>query len=312
MLTRRHIRVKVMQSLYALLRKKEANVPTEEKFLRKSMADTYDLFLLNLSLLMEVKSCAGDYYEKSKKKHLATEADINPNLKFVENKLIDKLENCEELQEALEQKKLFDWRKESHYAQQIWKNLRESELYEKYIATRTHTFKEDQDFLINFFKEIVAPNEKLHDYFEDAKLTWVDDLPIVNTAVVKTLRKEKAMTPFALPQLFKSDEDRDFAFSLFRNTLEYYSDFDESINQSTLNWDKDRLADIDRILMRMGLCEFVYFPTIPVKATINEYLEISKEYSTPKSSVFINGVLDKLSKSYKKEGRLNKTGRGLN
>src|SRR5699024_544200 len=116
---------------------------------------------------------------------------------------------------------------------------------------------------------------------------------------------------FQLPNLFKNEEDQQFALTLFNNTLRYQHDFDESISKKTPNWDKDRLAEIDAILINMALCEFMYFPSIPVKVSINEYLEISKEYSTPKSSVFINGVLDRISKDYKKEGKLNKMGRGL-
>lgn len=311
MLTRRHIRAKVMQSLYALHRNENVDTTAEKRFLEKSMANMYDLFLLNLSLILEVRLFAKDYLEKSKSKYLATEEDINPNIKFIDNVVLIKLENDQNIQDLLEKKKLTDWRKEPLYVQHIWNELRESDLYKTYTQTRTSSFKEDKDFVIEFFKKFIAPNEKVHEYLEDNKLTWMDDLPIVNTAIVKTLKKFKEKSEFKLPKLFKSEDDRDFALELFSKSFNYFEDFDKDIDEKTPNWDRDRLAEIDAILIKMALCEFIYFSSIPVKVTINEYLEISKEYSTPKSSFFINGVLDKLSKKYESEKKLNKKGRGL-
>lgn len=300
-----------MQSLYALTYSDETNTSSVKRFLDKSMIDMFDLFLLDLSLLVEVKNHAEEYLQKSQKKYLATEDDKNPNVKFIQNAVIEKIEEGESFNERLEKRKLSDWRKEPHYVQKIWDELRESQLYKSYTSTRESSFKEDKDFVAGFFREIVAPNEKVHDYLEDTKLTWMDDLPIVNTAVLKTLKKIKPDSGFQLPKLFKNNDDRDFAFDLFGKTFNHQGDFEKDIAEKTPNWDKDRLAEIDAILIKMALCEFVYFPSIPVKVTINEYLEISKEYSTPKSSIFINGVLDKISKDYEKKGRLNKMGRGL-
>jgi N utilization substance protein B len=162
-------------------------------------------------------------------------------------------------------------------------------------------------------KEFIAPNDKLYDYLEDTKLTWVDDLPIVNTAILKFLKKLKESTPqeLKLPKLFKSPEDEEFGTDLFRKVYVNDEELSNEMQGKTPNWDKERIAEIDTILIKMALCEFLNFSSIPVKVTINEYLEIAKEYSTPKSSIFINGVLDKLSKEYQEENRLNKIGRGL-
>ncbi len=311
MLTRRHIRAKVMQSLYAFWQDENAQPSAIKKNLNKSMADMYDLFLLDLSLLVEVKKHAQEYIERSKQKFYATDAERHPNLKFINNAIITRLETSSEFNEALEDRKLTNWNSEPTYVQLIWESLSQADFYEEYMSAEEQSFKADKKFIVRFFKEIVAPNEKLHDYFEDTKLTWMDDMPIVNTAIVKTIKKIKEDEKFQLPNLFKNEEDREFALKLFSKTLMYKHDFEQDINDKTPNWDQDRLAEIDAILIKMALCEFVHFSSIPVKVSINEYLEIAKEYSTPKSSVFINGVLDKISKDYDSEGKLNKIGRGL-
>ena len=175
------------------------------------------------------------------------------------------------------------------------------------------SYSEDKDFLITLFKEVIAPNEKIYEYFEDDKLTWIDDIPIVNTFILKLFKKAKENHPpnFFLPRLLKDDSDMDFAQQLLTKTLLNDAKWTKEIEGKTPNWDKDRIADIDAILLKMAICELLNFSSIPEKVTINEFLEIAKEYSTPKSSIFINGILDKLVKEYKAEGKLNKMGRGL-
>tara|TARA_B100001971_G_C18000548_1_gene437095 strand:- start:224 stop:772 length:549 start_codon:yes stop_codon:yes gene_type:complete len=181
------------------------------------------------------------------------------------------------------------------------------------MSTKTSTFKEDKNFILDIFKEIIAPNDKLYDYLEDKNLTWLDDLPTVNTFILKLLRKLKETSdPVTLtPKLYKDIEDKEYAINLFKKTLLNQSKLGEEISGKTNNWDRDRIASLDMVLLKMAICELLHFPSIPTKVTINEYLEISKEYSTPKSSIFINGILDKLLKEYQNDGKLNKVGRGL-
>jgi N utilization substance protein B len=181
------------------------------------------------------------------------------------------------------------------------------------MQTRTSDFKEDKDFFIDVFKEIIAPNNKLYDYIEDKSLTWLDDLPTVNTLILKLFRKLKVNTTDAhfTPKLYKDADDKQFAIDLLKKTILNATTINAEIAKKTKNWDADRIANLDYVLLQMGICELQHFPSIPVKVTINEYLEIAKEYSTPKSSIFINGILDKLVKEYKKEDKLNKVGRGL-
>lgn len=311
MLTRRHIRVKVMQSLYAYSQSENDNMNSEEKFLLKSMEEMYDLYLLLLDLLVEIKGHATDYLEKSQQKHLPSEEDRDPNRRFVANEIFTILEQNQGLQNGLEARKLNHWKHDNEYVGILWDEIRNSEIFQDYMATRAGTFKEDKEFVIKIFKEVIAPNEKLYDYLEDKKITWLDDLPLVNTAIVKMLQKLKPGTEHALTRLFKNNEDKEYAIQLFRKTLLNDESLAAEMEGKTPNWDKERIADLDAILIKMAVCEFLKFPSIPVKVTINEYLEIAKEYSTPKSSIFINGILDKLSKEYKEEGKLNKMGRGL-
>lgn len=312
MLTRRHIRAKVMQSIYALKQSKSEHLTQEEKFLKKSMEDMYDLFLLNLQLLVEIQNKAEKYLELSQKKHLATAEERNPNLKFLSNKVIAKLKDSDALLHELDRKKLKHWNLDDEYPSLIWENLMQTELYAEYTQTTDNDFKEDKEFVIQLFKKVVAPTERLYDYYEDQKLTWVDDLPIVNTSILKFLQKIKASDEnLKIPSLFKNFDDEQFGKELFQKTMLNENEYLEDIKGKTPGWDQDRYAEIDRVLITMGLCEFVKFPSIPVKVTINEYLELAKEYSTPRSSIFINGVLDKLAKEYKETGKINKIGRGL-
>ncbi|MFD1096615.1 transcription antitermination factor NusB [Salegentibacter chungangensis] len=313
MLTRRHIRVKVMQSLYAFNHSQNDKLATEEKFLLKSMEEMYDLFLLQLSLILEIREQAETFLEKSQQKHLATSEDKDPNRKFVDNRVFEILRENESLQDALERRKINHWKHDDEYVSILWEEIRNSEVYKEYMQTRESGFKEDKDFVITIFKEIIAPNDKLYEYLEDKKLTWLDDLPLVNTAVLKMLQKlkENSAEKLKIAKLYKSEEDKEFAVELFRKTYLNDEMLAEEMLGKTPNWDKDRIAEVDMVLIKMAICEFLKFPSIPVKVTINEYLELAKEYSTPKSSIFINGVLDKLSKEYKGENKLNKMGRGL-
>jgi len=312
MLTRRHIRAKVMQSLYAFHQGSKDSMQTEEKFLKKSTEDMYNLFLLNLELLVSIRSQAEDYFNIVKKKFLATQEEKNPNTKFINNKLLLRIANSNALSELIEDRKLNHWSKDNEYPKLIWNKILESNLYADYIFTETTSFKEDKDFIVNIFKDIIAPNDDLYDYYEDHNLTWIDDFPIVNTTVLKFLQKQKEDDEaLSIPRLYKNAEDENFARELFTKTLLADEQFSEITKNKTPNWDQDRIAEIDSILMKMALCEFMKFPSIPVRVTINEYLELAKEYSTPKSSTFINGVLDTVSKEYQTNGKINKVGRGL-
>lgn len=313
MLNRRHIRIKVMQTLYAFNGGESDNFIKDEKFLLQSLDNMYDLHLMMLSLLLEVQKRAEDYLDKSQRKILATQEEKNPNRKFVNNQVLTILQEDRALQIEIEKRKVDYWYLDFEYVDIIFKSILDSALYKEYMSSKISSFKEDRNFIVDVFTEIIAPNEKLYDYIEDKKLTWLDDLPVVNTGILKLLRKvkEENKANYFTPKLFKDTEDKEFATNLFKKTLLNKTKFNEEVAVKTKNWDAERIAHLDAILLQMALCEFQKFPSIPVKVTINEYIDIAKEYSTPKSSFFINGILDKIVKEYEDNGSLNKIGRGL-
>ncbi|WP_246062562.1 transcription antitermination protein NusB [Mesohalobacter halotolerans] len=301
-----------MQSIYATKHSNQESLKNEEKFLNKSMQDMLDLFIINLNLLINIQKHASEYYKKGQKKHLATAQDKSPNLKFVNNRLLEKLVNSKVLDKINSQKKLDIWVFDDEYPDLLWKDILKSEAYKLYLESDVDHYDADKNFIIELYQNIIAPNDKLYDYFEDKKLTWIDDLPIVNTSINRFLKFiPKHAKDLKLPDLFKNEDDREFGLNLLRKSLLNEDDYSKDIVKNTQNWDKDRIADLDYILLIMACTEFTKFPSIPIKVTINEYLEIAKDYSTPKSSNFINGLLDKIVKQYKNEDRLNKSGRGL-
>jgi N utilization substance protein B len=313
MLNRRHIRIKVMQVLYAFSGSESDDFTKDQKFLMNSIDSMYELYVLMLSLMVKVQEKAALQLDKDKAKHFASEEEKNPNLKFISNEVLSTLKNNVAFKLKQENLKVNHWDLDGEYVDIIYNVLINSDLYKEYMKTKTSSFKEDKLFVVDFFKEIVAPNEKLYDYLEDKNLTWLDDLPIVNTAIVKLLKKVKIDSPDVhfTPRLYKDTEDKEYAINLFKRTLLNQNALKEEIGSKTKNWDADRIAALDKVLISMALCEIQKFPSIPTKVTINEYLEIAKEYSTPKSSIFINGILDKIVKEYQAEGKLNKIGRGL-
>ncbi|RZN83236.1 MAG: transcription antitermination factor NusB [Winogradskyella sp.] len=302
-----------MQSLFAFKGTESDDFSKDEKFLFQSIDKMSDLYLAMMALMIELQKKANSKLERSQKKLLATEEDINPNRKFADNVVLEFISNNTMLKEVIEKRKLNFWDLDFEYIDVIYKAILESDIYKEYMAKGASDLKEDKDFMVDIYSEIIAPNEKLFDYFEDKQITWVDDLPVVNTAIVKAFTKLKLTKPetFLIPELYKDEDDKVFAKDLLIKTLLNTSKFSEEIAAKTTNWDADRLASLDGVLLQMALCEFQKFASIPVKVTINEYLEIAKEYSTPKSSLFINGILDKVVKEYKQNNIHNKIGRGL-
>ena len=312
LLNRRHIRVKAMQSIYSMHQSNSDAIEKEEKFLYNSIENIQNLYLTILSALVEIQKHEIDFIEKSKKKHLATKEELNPNTKFIDNAVLSILSESNSLSMALQDKKINNWKLNDDYIILLLNDIKASDIYKNYMSSKSSLFEKDRDFIIELFTEVIAPNDKLYEYLEDYKLTWVDDIPLVNTNIQKQLKNLKSPSDeFKVSKLYKDEDDKEFVKQIFRKTILNESIFEKEYINKTPNWDKDRIAEIDTIILKMAICEFLKFPSIPFKVTINEYLEIAKEYSTPKSSIFINGILDSLVKKYQDENRPLKTGRGL-
>jgi N utilization substance protein B len=294
-----------------MLQSHNDDIIREEKFLKHSILKLYELYVLNLQLLVEVQKLAAKKIALSKKKILATQEDLKPNTKFIDNKIINTISESVSLEGFISLNNLKNWELDSEYVKIVFDQLQQSDLYKKYLDTVEDSYKVDKAFVINFFKEIIAPNDKLADYFEGNMISWVDDIPFVNTWVVKTLSSQKVNKTFVLGSLYKDKDDEDFVSEIFKKTILKHKEFEKDIEEKTPNWETDRIADVDMILIKMAISEFINFPSIPTRVTINEYIEISKDYSTEKSSYFINGVLDKISKDFIKNNRIVKIGRGL-
>ena len=312
MLNRRHIRIKVMQTLYAMQQTQSDRIDTHEKFMFQSIENIRHLYLLMLSTLIEMQKKEQEFLELSSQKHLATPQERNYNPKFINNKVLLMLKNSEKLSQHIENERIDYFEVHDQYIKMLLTQMKASNIYQKYMSTRENSFEEDRNLIHDLFTELIAPDEKIYEFIEDAKLTWVDDVPVVNTYIQKQLRQLKSENDYwRMPKLYKDEDDQVFAQQLFRRTALNASELKKTYEEKTRNWDIDRVADLDIILLNMAICEFLKFPSIPVKVTINEYLEIAKEYSTPKSSIFINGILDVLVKQYTQDNTLQKVGRGL-
>jgi len=302
-----------MQSIYAMHQNGSDNLEGQEKFLFYSIDAIQDLYLIMLTSLIEMAKKEKVFLHLSSQKHLATLEERNPNNKFINNAIFQLLEDNNSLSIALENRKITNWNIHDDYIQLLLTSLKESKLYDKYMSNSTVSFEEDKQFVIDLFTEIIVPNEKLYEYLEDDKLTWIDDIPVVNTNIVKQLKSLKSAEDdsFRVPKLFKDADDKDFAKDLFRKTVLNEKELAKEFDSKTPNWDMDRIAEMDTIILKMAICELLKFPSIPVKVTLNEYLELAKEYSTPKSSIFINEILDNLVKEFQTNKKMIKAGRGL-
>jgi transcription antitermination protein NusB len=302
-----------MQTIYAMHQNGSDNMEKEEKFLFHSIDNIQDLYLTMISSLLEICKKEKEFLHKSSLKHLATAAERNPNEKFIKNSVFEILAENNSLSIALETRKINAWHLHEDYIALLLQAIKDSSFYQKYMSNSERSFEEDKQLIVDLFTEVIVPNEKLYEFLEDDKLTWIDDIPMVNTQIIKQL---KAMKPiendnFKVPKLYKDIDDKDFVKDLFRKTVLNEKELAKEFVDKTPNWDSDRIAEVDTIILKMAICEFLKFPSIPVKVTLNEYLELAKEYSTPKSSIFINGILDNLVKELESSKKMIKTGRGL-
>lgn len=296
MLGRRQIREKVLQAVYAY-NVGGNSIETVEKNLFQSIREIYDLYVYQLNLLIAVKNYAANLIDVKKSKRYATEDEQNPNTKFVDNVIFKLLEDNIVRQEHTESHKELLWTLNENYVAMVFKKIESSLQYFSYMQNPEHSFDEDKRLIQGIFVKYIAENEILHEWFEELKLGWADDMHIANNMTLKTLKSIYMDSKFdTLIQIFKSQDDIDFTTKLFRKTTEHYPLFLNTIQERSKNWKLDRIAEIDKIILSMGFCEMEFFPENPTKVIINECIELAKAFSTNNSNIFVNGILDRYAK----------------
>lgn len=307
MINRVLIRLKIVQIVYAYYQNGGKNLDTAEKELFFSLSKAYDLYNYLLLLMVEVTKQANKRLNAAKNKLVPTKEELFPNTKFVENRFIAQLEvNKQLLEFSNNQKKT--WENEADFVKILCDKILESDIYKEYMASETSSYEEDRELWRKLYKNIIFNNIELDQVLEDQSLYWNDDKEIVDTFVLKTIKRfdEKNGAKQELLPEFKDEEDQDFARRLFRRTILNADYYRHLISENTKNWDLDRVAFMDVVIMQIALAEILSFPNIPVSVSLNEYVEIAKLYSTPKSGGFINGTLDGIVNSLKKENKLTK------
>ncbi len=305
-----------MQEVYAYLQRRDFNLPLAEKELLKSFEKLYDLFIYQLSFLAEIFDFAQLRAEEAKQKFLPTEEDLNPDTRLIDNRLIDLITKNKEYSFHVNRLKI-SWNDEKEMIRRILNDFRNNDEYKLFISSKNDSFNADKKILMDLFRGYVASNESLEGFYEAESMYWANDYPVVTSNIIKCLGgiKEGWNEDDHIPIFYTSpadkNEDKEFALTLFRKTILHRDEFEQIIGEKAVNWDLERIALMDMIILEMAITEILEFPTIPVKVSFNEYIEISKSYSTPKSKVFINGILDKLILDLKENNQIKKTGRGL-
>lgn len=312
MVSRRLLRIKTLQICYAYLKSSEQSINQAEKELFFSIQKSYDLYHYLILLILDVVNFAESRIELAKQKKIPAQEDLNPNTKFIDNKLIKLLNDNYELKKYLNDQKL-SWVNYPELIRNLYNEIRESELYENYMLSDSNGFNEDKKFISNVFSKIIINHEPLYQNLEEQSIFWNDDVEFVIGMIIKSFRSFKASSDenVKLMSLFKNEEDKDFVKRLFRKTVLNHNENEELISKFIKNWDVERVAFMDIIVMSLAIAEMTEFSEIPVKVSLDEYIEIAKFYSTQKSNVFINGILDKIVEHLKKEGIIKKAGRGL-
>ncbi|MCE4564871.1 transcription antitermination factor NusB [Maribellus sp. CM-23] len=312
MISRRIIRTKVLQVLYAYYSTEEKSINTTEKELFFCIHKAYDLYHYLFYLVIEIADYAENRIEIKKNKHQPTYEDLHPNTKFISNQVIAQLRNNRQLITYLDQKKLH-WKDNPELIKELYLLMTDSESYNGYMSDKTRSYLDDRKFIEKLFNKVILVSEDLYNVLEEKSIYWNDDVEFVISMITKTLKRFHELTDAdqKLMPLFKDEEDRQFTKDLFRKSVLNHDELRELIKEHSNNWDVERIAFMDILIMQLAITEFLYFPTIPTKVSLNEYIELSKFYSTEKSRNFINGILDKTLKDLKRTEKVTKAGRGL-
>ena len=317
MLYRRHLRIKALQALYSFYTGGTDDLVKGEKELLNSISKVYELFIWQLSFMVEVKRFAAMRLEENKKKYFPTEEDLNPNLKFINNRVLNYIEDNEDFKRKENLFKV-NWADEQNMILKFNKEMRESEYFKKYMNNGKNSLEDDKIFMIKFIDLQLSSFDLLQSFYEEKSVYFTDGYNLVTILLLKfvdTLSvKNNAHTP--LPEIYKaspaqSNDDREFLRKLYRKVILEDDELNDILKTRTKNWDYNRIPLMDLLLLKMAIIELTEMPTVPVKVTLNEYIELTKYFSTLKSKTFVNGVLDKLIRDFKEVGKIKKLGRGL-
>ncbi|SMC58539.1 NusB antitermination factor [Pedobacter nyackensis] len=313
MLNRRHLRIKALQNIFAWQMTDKRDLTSAKKALMQSIDDVYEMYIGMLSLLVETTEYTGiDAIERSNK-HLPTADDLNPNMKLLNNKFAVTLKQNPEYLAAIHKYRI-NWMSDPEFVKAIFNTLKGTPEYAAYLADENNDLEESKTIIKFIFRKIILKSHNIIQAFEDKFINWSVDKEVMQGMVAKTIKNFTSEDPFKnklTPISQDWEEDSKFVQDLFVYTLKNNKEYQDLIAERTKNWESERIAVMDTILMKMAICELMNFPSIPVKVTINEYLDLSKDYSTPKSNSFINGILDKILGDLKRTDSIHKIGRGL-
>jgi N utilization substance protein B len=312
MISRRLLRIKALMALYAYNRREDNDIALAEKELIFSIEKTYDLYHYLLLLVLEVADIANEKIDQALQKRMPTTEDLNPKRRFIDNLVIAQLRKNKSFNKYISSRKL-SWINYPHIPRLIYNKMIAWDKYEEYMASEVHGYTLDRKFIISLITKLFAESEDLESNFEEQSIYWNDDTEYVTVMIEKTLKKfksESGESALMMP-LFKNNEDQDFVRILFRKAILNTRLYSELIDKNTTNWEVDRIALMDILVMQLAITEIIEFQEIPVKVTLNEYIEIAKYYCTSKSSTFVNGILDNIVKEIREKGLFTKTGKGL-
>ena len=301
-----------MQILYSYYKSEGGSLESAQKELQHSIQKSYEQYLLFLQIPSEITDYARSIIEKRRQKRLPSQEDLNPNTRFIDNQFVAQLNNSSMFIKLLKDTSVSCDQHED-IIPKLYKKIVDNEIYQEYMEAEENTYEADKQIWARIFKLIIYRSEELGDLLEDMSIYWNDDADLVLGMVQKTIKlfEQSKGENQGIMVLFKDAEDQEFASKLLNRALREEKEYRERIDKKTEHWEAERIAFIDRLLMQLALAEVVNFTSIPIKVTINEYLDIAKNYSTVKSAIFINGVLDSIIKDLKNEDVFKKSGRGL-
>ncbi|MDR0264793.1 MAG: transcription antitermination factor NusB [Sphingobacterium sp.] len=313
MLNRRHLRVKVVQTLYAYSLSEDKDIKTFEKALLKNVDEVYEMYMWTLNLLDEVSDYVLIDAEGRANKFLPTEKDLSLTTKLSTNTFIESLRQNPQYGEGVKKYKI-SWSFDPEIVRTVFLQLKDSEAYLEYLQQEDRSIGTEKDIIKHIFKKIILKSPVIEQVFEEKFINWPVDKEVLQALIAKTFKNFSSEDPRKnkLAEITQNwNDDSEYIIALLGKTIRNTNEYQKLISEKTKNWESDRIALMDTLLMRMAICELVNFPSIPVKVTINEYIEISKVFSTLKSNTFINGILDKILNDLNQQGRIQKAGRGL-